>query len=303
MSSAMVLDLPIFQAAQVTLDVPIAQVIWPWKVTMNLWAKSIATGVFLIGVFMMMRHPKSSSFIKRWMPLTAIVFIGITLLFTVLDLHQPFRAWHMFFYPHFTSMVNIGSWFINLYGAVLVLSLYAVYKQDDSLFSKLIIPGTVMAFLTQIYTAGLLAQANAREVWQAPTEVAQLLLSAALAGSAFYLIVGRNSLNNEEKRSLGYILGLSALISFTIFMSEVIFAPQKSEEAAFVINLVTHGELSTMFMSAMVLAFIVPMILVFLGRKSENPGGMLTLASFVALVGLWLAKHVWLIAPQMIPLS
>ena len=301
-AEAMVLDLDIFNSAKVTLDAATATVYWPWKVTMNFWAKSVSTGVFLVGFFMLRQFPKSSGFFKASIPLLGVIFLGITLLFTVLDLHQPFRAWHMFVYPHFTSMLNIGSWFINIYGLILVLMLWGIYKRNDALFEKMLIPGLVLAFLTQVYTAGLLAQANAREIWQAPTEFAQLLLSAGIAGSSILLIVGHFSLNKEEKKTLGYVLGISAFLSLCIFISEIIFAPQKSEEAAWVVHLLTTGDLASFFYAALILAFIVPIVLIAINRNGEKQSGLL-LASVVALIGLWMIKHAWLIAPQMITLS
>ena len=77
--------------AVVTLDVLHSGVIWGWYVTMNLWAKSIATGVVLLAPWLL-KHPK----MKFTIPAIAFVFLNITLFFTVLDLHQPLRFWHMF---------------------------------------------------------------------------------------------------------------------------------------------------------------------------------------------------------------
>jgi len=46
----MTADAPILQSATVTLDVLHSGVLWGWYVTMNMWAKSIGTGVLLVGV-------------------------------------------------------------------------------------------------------------------------------------------------------------------------------------------------------------------------------------------------------------
>lgn len=299
---SMVVDLPIFKSAVVSLDVAFSGVIWGWFVTMNMWAKSVATGVFFIGVYMMRKYPKSGSFFKASIPLIGIVFLVITLLFTALDLHQMFRAWHMFVYPHMTSVINIGSWFLNLYGALLALMFFALWKQNDDLYEKMIKPGLVLAFFTTIYTAGLMAQATAREIWQGPTELVQMLLAAGMGGSAILLIIGHFSLNKEEKKSLAQILAFSAFISLSIYLFEIFFAPQKSEEAAWVIHYLTGGELASFFYTALALGFVIPIVLVMICQKTEKQSGLL-LAAVISLIGLWMAKHSWLIAPQMIPLS
>lgn len=299
---SMVLDLPIFKSAVVSLDVAFSGVIWGWYVTMNMWAKSVSTGIFFIGIYMMKRYPNNASFYKPLVPIIGIIFLAITLLFTALDLHQMFRAWHMFVYPHMTSVINIGSWFLNLYGVILALMLFALFKGDNALFEKMIIPGAVLAFFTTIYTAGLMAQATAREIWQGPTELVQMLLSAGIAGSATLLILGHFSLEKEEKKKLAHILAFSAFISLSVYLFEIFFAPQKSEEAAWVIHFLTSAEMSTFFYSALALGFVIPTILVAICRNTDKQSGLL-IAAVLSLIGLWMAKHSWLIAPQMIPLS
>ncbi len=299
---SLVANVPALKSAVVTLDVLHTGVIWGWFVTMNMWAKSIGTGVFLVGLYMMKRYSTSQNFFKAAIPLIGIVFIGITLLFTLLDLHQPFRFWHMFVYPHFTSVINIGSWFLNLYVALLTLMAYAVIiKKDDVLFDRLKLPGLFLAFVATIYTAGLMGQSNAREIWQTPTEIAQMLLAAGIGGSAAFLLTGL-ALSKEEKMTLAGILGLCATLSFVIFLSEIFFAPVKSEEAEWIIHYITHGGIAPLFYLGMLLAFIIPMALIGLSLKTGTTK-LLTIASASALVGLWMMKHTWLVAPQMIPLS
>lgn len=299
---ALVADIPVLKSAVVTLDVLTSGVIWGWFVTMNMWAKSVGTGVFLVGLYMLNRYKEHDTFFKIRIPIIGIIFIALTLLFTALDLHQMFRAWHMFVYPHMTSVINIGSWFINIYMAILTLMFWANYKNDPTLFNKLIIPGAVMAFLTTIYTAGLMGQSNAREVWQTPAEVFSMLLAAGIGGSAILLILGRTLLPDEQKLSLAWILGLSASMSLVLFSAELIFAPFKSEEAEWVMHYLLHGELAAFFLLGLCIAFVVPTIIIAMAIRSKTTA-TLTLASLLSLIGLWMVKHAWLIAPQMIPLS
>ncbi|MEF3192383.1 MAG: polysulfide reductase NrfD [Campylobacterales bacterium] len=298
---ALVANAPSLKSAIVTLDVLHSGVIWGWYVTMNMWAKSIGTGVMLVGLYMMRKYQTNLGFFRTAIPLLGLIFIGITLLFTLLDLHQPLRFWHMFVWPHLTSVINWGSTFLNLYVAVLIGLFYALIKSKDELYNKLLLPAGVIAFIATIYTAGLMGQANAREIWQTPTEVAQMLLAATLAGSAAFLIVGF-TLTEEEKISLGYVLAVSALIAFVIFLAEIVFAPQKSEEAEWVIHYITSGGMGLFFAAGLLLAFVIPMVTIALGIKNNNTSKF-RLAALSALVGLWMVKHAWLIAPQMIPLS
>lgn len=286
-------------AARVTLDVLHTGVIWGWYVTMNFWAKSVSTGVFLLGAFFMKKSP-AKDFYRLAVPAIAFVFINITLLFTVLDLHQMTRFWHMFVWPHTTSAINLGAWTLTAYNGLTLLLVYLAWKRKDALYDSLIAPTWIVAFLATIYTAGLLGQANARELWHAPTEVAQMILAATLAGSAVFLLL--NQVPEKERTGFAWVLGLSALGALTIYLSEVVFAPQKSEEAGFLVELLLTGSLRTLFLSGLGFGFVVPVLIIFFGIKREAPI-VFPVAALSSLVGLWLVKHAWLIAPQLIPLS
>jgi formate-dependent nitrite reductase membrane component NrfD len=285
--------------AVVTLDVLHSGVIWGWYVTMNFWAKSVSTGVLLLAPFLFRRGvDRRARFVVAAI---AFVFINVTLLFTVLDLHQPFRFWHMFVYPHPTSLINLGAFLLTVYDGLLFLMLAALWRRRDGLYDALVWPTWVVAFLSTIYTAGLLGQANAREVWHAPTEVAQMLLAAGLAGSAAHLLSRRDA-DDVERRALAWVLGLSAALSLTIFVAELWLAPQKSEEAEVIIHLLVTGRLGALFATGLVVGFVLPTVMTFIAVRRRRPR-LLMAAGVLGLVGLGLVKHAWLIAPQLIPLS
>ncbi len=288
------------QHAHVTLDALHPGVMWGWFVTMNFWAKSIGTGVALVGVYMLRRYAQSDAFYRKWLPLIGFGGIAVTLLFTVLDLHQPFRFWHMFVWPHLTSSINLGAFLLSAYIGLLGLMLFAWWKHRDRWFDLLLWPAAALAFGATVYTAGLLGQANAREVWSGPAEVAQTVVAATLAGSAVYLLFG--SLTNEERLSLAWVLGLSAVMALALFGAELWLAPQKSEEAEWVMHQLLSGPLRTLFVGGLVLGFVVPSLVALLSVGRGEPMG-LRLAAVCGLAGLWMVKHAWLIAPQLMPLS
>lgn len=293
-------DAPALQSATVTLDVLHTGVMWGWYVTMNMWTKSIGTGVLLVGAYMANRYVANRGFYRLWMPLVGFVFIALTLLFTVLDLHQMFRFWHMFVWPHTTSAINIGAWLLSAYIGLLFLMVLTLWKSREALYDKLLIPTVVLAFFATIYTAGLMGQANAREIWSTPTEIAQMLLAAGLAGSATFLLFG--SPTDEEKVSLGWVLALSSVTALIIFLGELVFAPFKSEEAEYVIHTLLSGNLRTLFLAGLVLGFVVPATLGFVSARMKHPVA-LRIAAVSGLAGLWMVKHAWNIAPQLLPLS
>ena len=293
--------------AVVTLDVPIPQVIWGWMITLNMWAKSIGTGVVLVGAFLLARYANNemvTSKVKKNMPIISFVFLNIFLLFTLLDLHQPFRMINIFLHPHWTSAITVGAWMATVFtGIMALMSLLSIKGETNtSLYNKLVAPAVVLAIPVTLYTATIMGEATARELWQTPAELVQMLLAALLCGSAVLLLIGER-FSYEAKRDLAIILGVSAFFSFVIYMGEYYFGHMKAEEvAAILANVKEGGSYHTMFWAGQWIAFILPMVLVFIGLKIKG-SPLFGLAGLLAIVGLYIAKHVWLIIPQLLPLS
>jgi Ni/Fe-hydrogenase subunit HybB-like protein len=225
------------------------------------------------------------------------------LLFTVIDLHHIFRFWHIFFHPHITSAITVGAWIVTGLVGLLFWMTYLVFiKKDTVAFDKLLPWAVIVSVPVTLYTAAIMAEATARELWQMPTEAVQMILAATLAGSATLILMSKK-LPYEAKRDLGIILGLSAAMAFIIYMSEMVFGPMKAEEVMVTLQAVKGaGQYTTMFWVGQLMAFIIPMVLVLLSISSKSES-LLKLAAVLAIVGLWIVKHVWLIIPQLLNLS
>jgi len=289
--------------AVVTLDVALPGTVWPWFVTMNMWAKSIGTGVIFMLFILMRMYPESVKNLRLPTAITAFVFINIFLLFTLADLHQPFRMWHIFFYPHFTSSITVGAIMASVFLGLLTLLVFLAWKKQDETYDKVFLWTTILAIPVTLYTAALMAQCTARELWQMPTESAQMILAATVSGAAFMILLGGSKLTYEAKQTLGVVLGLSALMAFIIYMSEYVFGPMKAEEVAFTLEYIKgDGPYTVMFWLGQWMTYILPMVLIVLSRSSKSEA-ILKLAAILALVGLFMVKHVWLMIPQLLPMS
>jgi len=289
--------------AVVTLDVPLPDVFWGWFVTMNMWAKSIGTGLVFMLFLLLRKNPEEMKGLRTSTLIVSFIFMNIFLLFTLADLHQPFRMWHIFFYPHWTSAITVGAWMATVFvGLEFIMIILGFQKKTES-FDKFLFWVTLLAIPVTLYTAGIMAEATARELWQMSTESVQMILAATLSGSAAIILLGGSKLSDETKQFFGAILGLSALMAFIIYMSEYIFGGMKSEEViAILAHVKSNGDYSTMFWIGQWVAYILPMLLVALARVSKS-SSMLSLAAILAIVGLWVVKHVWLVIPQLLPLS
>jgi Ni/Fe-hydrogenase subunit HybB-like protein len=212
--------------------------------------------------------------------------------------------WHIFFYPHWTSAITVGAWMATLFvGLESLMIAVMILKKNTALFDKLLFWVTLLAIPVTLYTAAIMAEATARELWQMPTEAVQMILAATLSGSAAIILLGGSKLSDETKGFFASVLGLSALMAFIIYMSEYIFGAMKAEEVAAILHYVKgDGEYATMFWVGQWMAYILPMILIALYRVSRS-SSILNLAAILAIAGLWIVKHVWLVIPQLLPLS
>jgi protein NrfD len=289
--------------AVVTLDVGLPGIVWGWIITMNMWAKSIGTGVIFMLFYLLKKHPNEAGYLRFPVMIVSLAFIHIFLLFTVIDLHQMFRFWHIFAHPHLTSAITVGAWIVTgLVGLLFLMTFQVFIKKDTAAFDKLLPIAVVIAVPVTLYTAAIMAEATARELWQMPTEAVQMILAATLSGSATLILMGRK-LPYVVKKDLGIVLGLSAVMAFILYMSEMVFGPMKGEEVIATLQAVKGaGQYTTMFWIGQITAYIAPMVLVFLSITGKNEN-FLKLAAVLAILGLWVVKHVWLVIPQLLNLS
>jgi len=294
--------------AVVTLDVALPGTVWPWLVTVNMWAKSIGTGVIFMLFILLRMHPESGNKLRLQTAIVAFVSINVFLLFTLADLHQPFRMWHIFVYANWTSAIAWGSFMASAFLGLLTLLVFIAWRARDkeecnANYDKILLWTTILAIPVTLYTAALLSQCTARELWQMPAESVQMILAALLSGSAAMILVGGDKLTYEAKKTLGVVLGLSALMSFIIYMSEYIFGAMKAEEIAFTLEYIKgDGPYTVMFWLGQWMTYLLPMLLIVLSRSSKSES-ILKLAAILAIVGLFIVKHVWLMIPQLLPMS
>jgi len=306
--------------AIVTLDVALPGIIWGWMITLNMWAKSIGTGVIFLGAFLFSRHKKDDMPNLRWiMPVLSFVFLNIFLLFTLTDLHHPYRMINIFLHPHWTSAITVGAWMASLYlGLITIMMIIGVGtelenkpfkaclatkwgRNNAGLYDKIFPFVVFLAIPVTLYTAIIMAESSARELWQAPAEVMQMMWAALMAGSSA-LILSAGSWSKEARKDLALVLAIATFFSFMMYMGEYFFSFKSAEAEATLAFVHSGGEYNVEFWFGMVLGFIIPFFIAIGNMKSDNKT-LLRFGAILALVGLYMAKDVWLKIPQMLNLS
>ncbi len=306
--------------AVVSLDVPIQGIVWGSIITVNMWAKSIGTGVVFLAAFLWFRHNKEDMPNLKWaMPVIAFVFLNIFLFFTLIDLHQPYRMIHIFTHPHWTSSITVGAWMASLFLLLVSILMFIGVgekfpgvpfkgclltkfgRNNASLYEKIFPFLVFLAIPVTTYTAIIMAQSSARELWQAPTEVMQMMWAALMAGSAALIFIS-GEWSREARKDLALILAISTFFSFAMYMSEYFFSFKSAEAEAVLEYVHVGGPYNVEFWIGLTLGFIIPFFIAVGNMKSDNKT-LLRFAALMALIGLFLVKDVWLKIPQLLPLS
>jgi len=306
--------------AVVTLDMPIQGIVWGSIITVNMWAKSIGTGVVFLAAFLWFRHKNDDMPNLKWiMPLIAFIALNIFLFFTLIDLHQPYRMIHIFTHPHWTSSITVGAWLASIF-LLLITILLAIGvgtrfpgvpfkgclltkfgRNNAGLYEKIMPFLVFLALPVTMYTAIIMAQSSARELWVAPVEIMQMMWAALMAGAATLIFVS-GSWSKAAVKDLALVLTVSVFFSFAMYMSEYFFSFKSAESEAVLAFIHSGGAYNLLFWIGMVLAFIIPFLIGMSYLKSEN-STLLKFAALSTLIGLFIVKDVWLKIPQLLPLS
>ncbi|MCG8606959.1 polysulfide reductase NrfD [bacterium] len=280
-------------------DAPDKGVVWGWEVSAYVWTKGIAAGAFLIpfigSVFGFLSNNQS----MEWTGiLVGFAFLMVTGGLLVIDLDQPKRFAYVMLRPHWDSWLVRGAYAIALYGLCLTLIVLAKYFDWTVLEKVCWWLGAALAILTAVYTAFLFAQAKGRDFWQSPTMPLHMLIHALLAGAA---ILGLTALFSDSSSGLEFVravLQIGLIVNLFVLASELLTA-HSTQDSKKTVRMIVSGPFRMSFWIGSILGGnIIPLILLgFAGL------GLVSLAGVLVLIGILITEHIWVRAPQLIPLS
>ena len=278
-------------AAMLSYDVP-HKAPWDWRVSLYTWTKGIAAGAYLVPLLLLalVGLPATSPIWQLVPPILGGVFLGLTGLLLIWDLEHPRRFLLIFLHPQWKSWLVRGGFIIGGYAAVLAGHFAAVLLGNDTIPQRLIVVGLPLAVAAAIYTAYLLAQARARDLWQNPLLPGQLLVQAILLGSAAVLpVAGR--LQPEMVRPLLWILGASSLVHLLLVAGEVTLG-HATAHARLAVREMVRGRYRAFFLVGSVLTLAAA------GAPWIGP-----VAAPLALIGVLAHEHAYIQAGQSVPLA
>ncbi len=285
-------------------DVADKGILWGWEVSAYVWTKAIATGVFLVA---MIGFFAGWGVTEHWAINEAVVigttFLAITGALLVMDLDRPDRFLYVLLRPHWGSWLVKGGYSIGIYGTLLAVLGGMAYFQIGSgtIVFALLGLTTILAVITSIYTAFLFAQAKGRDFWQSPILAIHMLVHSVMAGAAVYTLTNLFIVTDGGwEVFLKYILMAGIAINlFTMFIE--LYTTHPTDDAKRTVQSIVNGRYKTLFWGG-VIAFgnVLPLVLLLVGGSHSV---LLAATGVIVLIGIYLVNHIWVEAPQRIPLS
>ena len=291
---------------------------WDWRVSLYTWTKGIASGLYLVAALLVL-----SGFMdarnSMWLWATPVVsglFLAITGGLLIWDLEHPERFYLIFTLHQWRSWLVKGSFIIAGYTLVLALHFFASWFGASGFQTWLMIPGIPLSVLTAVYTAYLLAQAKARDLWQNPLLPPHLLVQALLLGSAFLVFlfamfkglmatdVSTSQMIDVVRPEIVFLiwmLALTSLIHLLMVWGEVSLTHPTAHAGLAVWEMV-WGRYRNDFWIGLILSFIGGLLpwLAILGQVGFMVG---ISGAPIALIGLMLFENAYVQAGQSVPLA
>jgi formate-dependent nitrite reductase membrane component NrfD len=200
--------------------------------------------------------------------------------------------------PQWKSWLVRGGYALAIYGGLLTLLGMSLIFEWHGIQPLLRWLSAAFAIIAAVYTAFLFAQAKGRDFWQSPTLALHMLVHAIMAGAAVMGLFLLLAPQEDWSHYLRFVYGGSLVFNLMIMAAELM-TPHPTADAKATIQMIISGRFSALFwLGTIVLGNVVPLLLVWLGNAAA-----IALASLPALIGIYITEHIWVRAPQLIPLS
>lgn len=296
------IELIMGKEAKRVYDTPDKGILWGWEVSAYVFTKAISAGAFLVPfIALIFGFARPDATIAWWSYGLGLFFLLATGILLIMDLDQPKRFAYVLLRPHWGSWLVKGGYAITAYGALLTALGASLFFGWDLLKPFLNGITAVVATIVAIYTAFLFAQAKGRDFWQSPTLAIHMLVHSLMAGAAAFAIIALFT-----DGSLNWTTYLKTMLLGTIAVNLVtllfeLTTTHPTVDAGRVSNMITKGQYAKLFYGGTVLiGNILPVALLLIGGGNSM---FLAAAGAFVLLGIYCTEHIWVEAPQRIPLT
>jgi formate-dependent nitrite reductase membrane component NrfD len=286
------------EVARRTYDAPQKGALWGWHVTAYIWTKAIAAGAVMIPLLAALFGVDGATLgIRTVGVVCGLAFLALTGLLLAADLDQPKRFIYVLLRPQWRSWLVRGAYIITAYGASLALWLLWALARRTSVLLDVVVIG--LAIATAVYTAFLLRQAKSRDFWQSPWLSVHMLVHALLAGVAIFMFGLPFVEGSSPWRYFISWLGILLIVTRQTCDLIELRTAHATPDTAKTIELIAKGPYAKLYRNLVqILGGVVPGLFILL-----LPAWTAPLSAILLLIGIYCSEHIWVRAPQRIPLA
>jgi Fe-S-cluster-containing dehydrogenase component/formate-dependent nitrite reductase membrane component NrfD len=277
---------------------------WGWKVALYLWTKGIGAGAFsLVFLAAALGLAAPGQLVRLAAAFISLTGVGLTALLLVWDLKRPERFLTILYRPQWRSWLTIGTFVLTGYSGLLGLWFLGTwFGVDERLLTTLGWPTAALAALAALYTAFLLGQCEARDLWQSPVLIVVLLAQATILGAASLLAIGVLTGAPASIIDLGRLAlaaGAAVNVAALVLGEAVVSHPTTNARAA--AHLLVRGPYRTNFwLGGVAAAGVIPLAV---ALAAPVAGPLLVSAGIAAAAGLLWYELGFIAAGQAVPIS
>ena len=282
-------------------DAPNKGILWGWEVSAYVWTKAISAGAFLVPFLAWAFGWAEINPTAMWWALgLGVLFLGLTGALLIKDLDRPDRFLNVLLRPQWDSWLVKGGYSISIYGGLLTLLAAASWFGWTGLLPFTMWLTGIAAVVVAVYTAFLFAQAKGRDFWQSPTLAIHMLLHSFLAGAAVFTIIALFVESGAHWLSfLKNVLLVGIAVNLATMLLEMTMT-HPTEDAKRTVDMILKGRYKNSFWMGVVLfGNMIPFAILFFAGST---GIALAAAGAIVLAGIYITEHIWVEAPQRLPL-
>jgi len=270
---------------------------WGWMVSAYITTKAIATGTAMMAV-LLFATGRSMAVLPPPAAAISLIFLAVTGAMLVGDLKRPSRFLYILLRPQWKSWLVRGAYLISGFG--LILGVCAFMPTSTWVWPTKLTVGLVLfalAAATASYTALLFAQAKGRDYWQNRLFIITMFVDALAAGAAVMTLIGATgSYSGMVATDARIAIGVAVAALAALLIAEFVPA-HANKNAALAARLILRGQYRHWFWGGVVIVgILVPTVCVAANAALE-------VAAVGLIVGISAKNHLFVQAPQQIPLS
>lgn len=268
-----------------------------WKVVVYFFLGGLSAGAFLLSVGTGY-WKKDFKPLARAGAIASPIVLAIGMLFLLVDLGMPLRAYRLqiSFFP--SSAVSVGSWLLFIFFVLSVVRVFFLVKGNEAKAKTFAYLGVPFAVAVGTYTGIILTQAPGKALWNSALIPILFLNGALISGTALTMFLSVGKQPKALLEGLGKFAAALIGVELFLIVVELIILFNGGAAEVDAARALLSGQYSGLFLGVeIVLGAVIPVLALLLVRGNAVAQAI---ASVLILIGIYAMRHIIVIGGQVL---